>query len=151
MLFCFNTQPPEGGCLYIFLMPHYGYLCFNTQPPEGGGAQIRSSQSCHGCFNTQPPEGGCIKCFWVNVIFVVVSTHSRPKAAAKILTAMAEDRLVSTHSRPKAAAPNARLYVALGLCFNTQPPEGGCSSSVLNSPLTSIVSTHSRPKAAATP
>ena len=34
-LHCFNTQPPEGGCLRedkVLLM----FRCFNTQPPEGG-------------------------------------------------------------------------------------------------------------------
>ena len=34
-LFCFNTQPPEGGCDgQAFLVGRtFG---FNTQPPEGG-------------------------------------------------------------------------------------------------------------------
>ena len=79
-------------------------------------------------FNTQPPEGGC----WVMlvVIFIlkkfqhtaarrrlqrykvkfrdiyVVSTHSRPKAAARINGELCiYNTIVSTHSRPKAAAP----------------------------------------------
>ena len=32
---CFNTQPPEGGCIgtVLALAPIHG---FNTQPPEGG-------------------------------------------------------------------------------------------------------------------
>ena len=34
--------------------------------------------------------------------------------------------IVSTHSRPKAAALMAGLACAR-ICFNTQPPEGGCS------------------------
>ena len=35
LLFCFNTQPPEGGwvCNQTAI---YCKLCFNTQPPEGG-------------------------------------------------------------------------------------------------------------------
>ena len=35
LLHCFNTQPPEGGCLvrYYHLIH---LLSFNTQPPEGG-------------------------------------------------------------------------------------------------------------------
>ena len=32
---CFNTQPPEGGCLHFTPQP-VGKLSFNTQPPEGG-------------------------------------------------------------------------------------------------------------------
>ena len=78
-----------------------------------------------------------------------VSTHSRPKAAAiargKMLSSVivfqhtaARRRLlflaipkiahsrVSTHSRPKAAASLQSDDQAVKLCFNTQPPEGGC-------------------------
>ena len=33
---------------------------------------------------------------------------------------------VSTHSRPKAAARAAPTRPSTPLCFNTQPPEGGC-------------------------
>ena len=56
---------------------------FNTQPPEGGWG--RRSQLCSRVrsFNTQPPEGG-----WPAVIpnrqAILVSTHSRPKAAGWI-------------------------------------------------------------------
>ena len=79
----------------------------------------------------------------------IVSTHSRPKAAAMEipLTARVDD--VSTHSRPKAAAKEQikqkiaelfqhtaarRRLLAYGFItpddlasFNTQPPEGGCT------------------------
>ena len=34
-VYCFNTQPPEGGC-HISLPIGITYTCFNTQPPEGG-------------------------------------------------------------------------------------------------------------------
>ena len=36
-------------------------------------------------------------------------------------------KLVSTHSRPKAAASSSTSINSLQKCFNTQPPEGGCS------------------------
>ena len=147
--------------------------------------------------------------------FTGVSTHSRPKAAAKppttITTKMwfqhtaarrrlpdfnrqfdpitkfqhtaARRRLrtprppkrfadsVSTHSRPKAAADHPSRRHLRHCCFNTQPPEGGCRSSIptafaallfqhtaarrrLRPNVIGIsenlaVSTHSRPKAAA--
>ena len=58
---------------------------------------------------------------------VVVSTHSRPKAAAHGAGGGDYTTPVSTHSRPKAAA-------TLGISFNTAHIR---------------VSTHSRPKAAA--
>ena len=34
-------------------------FCFNTQPPEGGcNNQIKGAKNA-ASFNTQPPEGGC--------------------------------------------------------------------------------------------
>ena len=55
---CFNTQPPEGGCL-IFQSLHLNYQRFNTQPPEGGCIIKRHIKYKVKGFNTQPPEGGC--------------------------------------------------------------------------------------------
>ena len=100
-------------------------ISFNTQPPEGG---------CQGCdvlgwflsgFNTQPPEGGCEQYCRYNQPNAV-STHSRPKAAARVLESVGLRLDVSTHSRPKAAAPGDGGGSDGGDGFNTQPPEGGC-------------------------
>ena len=56
---------------------------------------------------------------------------------------------VSTHSRPKAAAKEEpRASLAFG-GFNSQPPEGGCVPGIHGLPGMGV-STHSRPKAAAT-
>ena len=55
-----------------------------------------------------------------------VSTHSRPKAAAKLLYWRGYGCAVSTHSRPKAAAPCFTQWRNTSKCFNSQPPEGGC-------------------------
>ena len=55
-----------------------------------------------------------------------VSTHSRPKAAEELQDELERKDKVSTHSRPKAAVPRYRLGKPSILCFNTQPPEGGC-------------------------
>ena len=100
------------------------FLCFNTQPPEGGWKKPLNISVMSVCFNTQPPEGG-----WASggrsLPRLLVSTHSRPKAAggttctsAKMLSfqhtaarrrlgdtviVRAPEVLVSTHSRPKAA------------------------------------------------
>ena len=57
----------------------------------------------------------------------MVSTHSRPKAAAKDFENARTDAQVSTHSRPKAAASQALNLAKQSSCFNTQPPEGGCN------------------------
>ena len=55
---------------------------------------------------------------------------------------------VSTHSRPKAAAKCSGLLTGCKLSFNTQPPEGGCITAQKDE-IKRLVSTHSRPKAAA--
>ena len=55
-----------------------------------------------------------------------VSTHSRPKAAARDDLTVRAKFDVSTHSRPKAAACAASNFLLLVAGFNTQPPEGGC-------------------------
>ena len=57
-----------------------------------------------------------------------VSTHSRPKAAANYANNKISNILVSTHSRPKAAALPLTHGLSLRCRFNTQPPEGGCYS-----------------------
>ena len=76
----------------------------------------------------------------------VVSTHSRPKAAAVVIILSTPALYVSTHSRPKAAVKRAActsggqkfqhtaarrrllaylLQIQDDTSFNTQPPEGG--------------------------
>ena len=80
----FNTQPPEGGW---FCRSSIGCFnsSFNTQPPEGGwyraGADYRSLKS----FNTQPPEGGWDPDYRLEGLQWAVSTHSRLKAAGRII------------------------------------------------------------------
>ena len=79
---CFNTQPPEGGCIRLWWCAGWQYICFNTQPPEGG----------------------CLAQIIEQLEMAKVSTHSRPKAAAFFISPSEKKRSVSTHSRPKAAA-----------------------------------------------
>ena len=58
---------------------------------------------------------------------MIVSTHSRPKAAGfRSIAFILRDR-VSTHSRPKAAGNCTRYNSCSCVSFNTQPPEGGWS------------------------
>ena len=99
---------------------------FNTQPPEGGCNRFVFFKITNCCFNTQPPEGGCLVMVTQDNNYNLVSTHSRPKAAASYLDGIDTPYIVSTHSRPKAAAIIG--YATLG---------------------GRLVSTHSRPKAAA--
>ena len=58
---CFNTQPPEGGCLFTLRGKRAFHFCFNTQPPEGGCQNHPNQHVLTRGFNTQPPEGGCVR------------------------------------------------------------------------------------------
>ena len=123
-------------------------MSFNTQPPEGGWAFGLVKRGAALGFNTQPPEGG-----WMVAI-----------------VRLKEEMMVSTHSRPKAAGHCVLLFQQCQNRFNTQPPEGGwpitpiqhcyflkfqhtaarrrlvpCGTSIT---FLFGVSTHSRPKAA---
>ena len=160
---CFNTQPPEGGCKPP-RFPLFAYHRFNTQPPEGGCFML----DCFCKIKTefQHTAARAAQSAWISVVsthsrpkaaapelksvvsWIGVSTHSRPKAAAQNLNLYTPFILVSTHSRPKAAACHAGNTFAFFACFNTQPPEGGCNQFFYQIPVFKV-STHSRPKAAA--
>ena len=60
---------------------------------------------------------------------MVVSTHSRLKAAGQLYFRSAIITFVSTHSRLKAAGVIYLITGTPGMGFNTQPPEGGWSLS----------------------
>ena len=101
-------------------------------------------------FNTQPPEGGCFDIVFVDYIGIMVSTHSRAKAAADVGINIELLDIVSTHSRAEAVALFDRTFHESQQCFNTQPPKGGCYTNFPSIPPPFFVSTHSHPKAAAT-
>ena len=54
-----------------------------------------------------------------------VSTHSRPKAAGRKIISLCVIIAVSTHSRPKAAGFAIFKHDKVKNSFNSQPPEGG--------------------------
>ena len=118
----FNTQPPEGGCPKVLNVASRAKFQ-HTAARRRLRRSMPPNTPC-ACFNTQPPEGGC-RVGVVGVLGWVVSTHSRPKAAASC-------RASDYRNTP---------------CFNTQPPEGGCGWP-LSCTGSVTVSTHSRPKAA---
>ena len=189
-LCCFNTQPPEGG------WPAYSQTCSSVrvfqhtaarrrlaaaQPLAGSMSLFQHTaarrrldpcderQSDLQCFNTQPPEGGWIFAAPVGKSNGTVSTHSRPKAAGTRRKKSCPSALFQhTAARRRLAHLHQRQHD--GVCFNTQPPEGGwlkrASSPTSRStfqhtaarrrlamakkrnPESPNVSTHSRPKAA---
>ena len=142
----FNTQPPEGGwtAAKYRLMSHG---CFNTQPPEGGWAPNQKTPKGQKMFQhtaarrrLEPiiPAGRRNRRFQhtaarrrladeriPELVADLVSTHSRPKAAGKIVSQAHPCFRVSTHSRPKAAGRRRIRQQFAGCRFNTQPPEGG--------------------------
>ena len=79
----------------------------------------------------------------------IVSTHSHPKVAAWFSDSIIGVRKVSTHSHPKVAAAILSKNETKTLCFNTQPPEGGCLNQIQKLLVSKTVSTHSHPKVAA--
>ena len=121
----FNTQPPEGGCAYDKLIRYCRSVSTHSRPKAAARLGGKWYQNCNS-FNTQPPEGGCLtngvyfqRCCCFNT--------QPPEGGCQKISTPALTRVVSTHSRPKAAAGNG-LKIFLRLKgFNTQPPEGGCS------------------------
>ena len=104
------------------------YACFNTQPPEGGCTGKTPKQRSKRCFNTQPPEGGCPTLRLMGQGLVRFQhTAARRRLPANGGTDYAI-KMVSTHSRPKAAARRPNRIAFKHDRFNTQPPEGGCMS-----------------------
>ena len=121
---CFNTQPPEGGWEFPACVRQV--ICsFNTQPPEGGwviidihGYNIALFQHTAArrrlagvgkntaqilLFQHTAARRRLVTVLRNKKSSNNVSTHSRPKAAGKLLDARHASPFVSTHSRPKAA------------------------------------------------
>ena len=122
---CFNTQPPEGGCLSKRLCG-YKFTSFNTQPPEGGCQQIEQTHLIVKRFQHTATRRWLHSRLEWSAIKFIVSTHSHPKVAAFSFNTHRYNPLVSTHSHPKVAA--ASLFLS------------ACNEKV---------STHSHPKVAA--
>ena len=144
-------------------------FCFNTQPPEGGWLVLPFGVVCRCVFQHTAARRRLAECAVLVFAFSCVSTHSRPKAAGTLPSFPVRRWRVSTHSRPKAAGTETMNSIPRPRSFNTQPPEGGWRVCVTenfvmfgfntqppeggwvkvehsDSPVR--VSTHSRPKAA---
>ena len=78
--------------------------------------------------------------------FFFVSTHSRPKAADRVVSQWWGQYLFQHTAARRRLSANL-LRRAPQKSFNTQPPEGGCWANIQRWQ-SDIVSTHSRPKAA---
>ncbi len=100
-----------------------GIDCFNTQPPEGGCVCQCPIANGNAGFNTQPPEGGCFVRF-APLLMSGVSTHSRPKAAA-FKAKKKENDIQFQHTAARRRLHRFLSVQSCSLSFNTQPPEGG--------------------------
>ena len=98
----FNTQPPKGGWLTVFLTHGVEVFVSTHSRLKAAGPEESFRQISGTRFNTQPPKGG-----WVALAakcsLMIVSTHSRLKAAGQELLSRFCQTPVSTHSRLKAA------------------------------------------------
>ena len=100
---------------------------FNTQPPEGGCLATRKEKFIALWFQHTATRRWLQRGIGFFGMRAVVSTHSHPKVAASTPKKQFIKLMVSTHSHPKVAAPRAAGIGGRRFCFNTQPPEGGCS------------------------
>ena len=147
LIYSFNTQPPEGGCLNpAFLAktkqefqhtatrrwlpatrPCKRYLksVSTHSHPKVAAFSLYAAARVNRCFNTQPPEGGCSS-IWSSSSSRWSFNTQPPEGGC----------LVNTY------------YKKVRNSFNTQPPEGGCLA-VLSVADRMAVSTHSHPKVAA--
>ena len=95
---------PKAAAIYFYLSVIIT-VCFNTQPPEGGCLRVARPmlEECTVSTHSRPKAAAIFNKFSPKSL--LVSTHSRPKAAANLGFLFQQNHLVSTHSRPKAAAP----------------------------------------------
>ena len=120
----FNTQPPEGGCLPVWVNNPIHGVSTHSRPKAAALRPPCTSTAANVSTHSRPKAAADMPSAQLNAL--LVSTHSRPKAAAALHLRYIVDKAVSTHSRPKAAAHHHLLLALLLRCFNTQPPEGGC-------------------------
>ena len=122
---CFNTQPPEGGWWQVWLLP-LSYTVFQHTAARRRLAHYFVGITGTFCEFQHTAARRRLECRKYCSKALLVSTHSRPKAAGYCVNNKSNSTLVSTHSRPKAAG----------------------RSTVKQGYLLKLVSTHSRPKAA---
>ena len=124
-----------------------GFWCFNTQPPEGGCVQAQDTALVVGVSTHSHPKvaASSLTCPSANAS---VSTHSHPKVATSIGLANKPRPPVSTHSHPKVAARELPQILPLEL-FQHTATRRWLRGAGYRSGHCRPVSTHSHPKVAA--
>ena len=97
-----HSRPKAAACFRGHA--NFGKSCFNTQPPEGGCMFPRSCEFWQELFQHTAARRRLLAYPSRYQYGARVSTHSRPKAAASSKAMAILRQMVSTHSRPKAAA-----------------------------------------------
>ena len=101
---CFNTQPPEGGCERA-TRTDKGVSRFNTQPPEGSCMPYPLIVK-HPAKFQHTATRRWLRC--INKLFTAWIMFQHTAARRRLpKNSLSTDAIivVSTHSRPKAAAP----------------------------------------------
>ena len=131
-------------------------ICFNTQPPEGGCLQFQMlTMTRPGVSTHSHPKAAAIIPLSSQTVQLLVSTHSHPKAAAILPASFSISTTGFQHTATRRRLPPQNHPQILnrgfqhtatrrrlpkttfssrksGAGFNTQPPEGGCPESVLH-------------------
>ena len=98
----FNTQPPEGGWQAIGIYRQAFWVSTHSRPKAAGPWRDYPFAPLS-CFNTQPPEGGWIPYVIIHPpSYMFQHTAARRRLADYVAKRMGAI-MVSTHSRPKAA------------------------------------------------
>ena len=101
----FNTQPPEGGCVQVVHYRTDNFEVSTHSRPKAAAFHWLAHRLTSLRFNTQPPEGGCSPLIR-SIIFPYLFQHTAARRRLHDLDHISQVWVdVSTHSRPKAAAP----------------------------------------------
>ena len=119
---CFNTQPPEGGWPFGSRWYSRSVVSTHSRPKAAVLIFIKKNRllmfqhtAARRRLVFKEAAGGIVDVF----------QHTAARRRLKEVCYHCKTTLVSTHSRPKAAALKAAFSRPFGR-FNTQPPEGGC-------------------------
>ena len=100
---CFNTQPPEGGCLDEAKLSWNLYWFQHTATRRWLLVYLYLMYFTHTVSTHSHPKVAAFS-FALGFTWWLVSTHSHPKVAAKSYCRILDGDKVSTHSHPKVAA-----------------------------------------------
>ena len=142
----FNTQPPEGGCLATEWLKRREAVSTHSHPKVAAPPRHRPSLVNHVPTHSHPKvaaNGHKKSCpptafqhtatrrwlpataYWHRGRTVFQHTATRRWLLRRAYHGI-RCAAVSTHSHPKVAAVQRLRGQLMALCFNTQPPEGGC-------------------------